>query len=191
MSPATRKTYFALWIAACKAKGWDSKSDALRRAEVLECMTLVRGPRVTTSDPAFGSDETTALFCYLEFLAHPDSLDHAARWVDCQKDYHAFNRARQADWHEEKAYGKRGSSKLRKYRFAGQQSAAGEPLEQFDPEQIRKRHLTMASRHQRKQRAARECAAGRDLHAHLPAPSSGENFADPDPEYIPPKNEAF
>jgi hypothetical protein len=170
MSPATRAKYFSqYWPAACAAKGWRAGDQDKRRQVTLECMRLVRGLAVTTSDTRFGPDEITALFCYLDHLAHPADLDRAARWVDCQTDYRAFNRARQADYHEAATYGGAGSKRLRKQRFGGAQSAAGEPLEKFDPEKIRKRHLTMATRHQAKERKAREAAAGQDLASHAPA----------------------
>ena len=155
MSPGTRKTYFALWVQTCRAQGWRSGDDAQRKAVTLECMAAVRGPLVGTSDPAFGPDETTAIFTYLEFLAHQDDLDRSARWADCQTDYHAFNRARQADWHEQKAYGKGGSRKLQRDRFSGEETAVGGPLEEFNPKKIYARHLTAATRHQAKQRAGK------------------------------------
>ncbi len=113
-------------------------------------MAAVRGP-ATDSTTLLDDDEVTALFCYLEFLAHPDDLVRSARWLDCQQDYRAFNRARQADWHEQRMFGGR-KSKLTRDRFAGEKSAVAGPLEKFDPEAIRKRHLTMATRHQKKQR---------------------------------------
>lgn len=150
MSPATRTRYFALWARAAAIKSWNPKDESQRHATVLACMVAVRGPQVTTSHTLFGPDEITALFCYLEFLAAPSDLLKSARWVDCQQDYHAFNRARQADWHEDKAYGRQGSGKLRRNRFAGQESAEGEPLDKFDPVAIRKRHLTMVGRHESK-----------------------------------------
>lgn len=151
MTTSERNSYFGhLWPAACAVNGW-KKSDEDRRRQVTgECMRLVRGPQ-TSSTTDFGRDEVTALFCYLEFLAHPDSLDHSARWLDCQKDYKAYNRARQADWHEKKLYGG-SSSKLRRDRFKGAASAVGKPLDEFNPEEIRKRFITFASRHQKKQR---------------------------------------
>lgn len=160
MNPGTRKTYFVkYWPAACAAKGWRKGDNEQRRAVVLACMRLVRGPLVTTSDPRFRADETTALFCYLDHLAHPADIDKAARWVDCQADYKAFNRARQADYHEHATYGARGSKRLRKQRFGGAASATGEPLEKFDPKEIRKRHMTMANRHAAKRRKERKAAA--------------------------------
>lgn len=150
MSPTTRKTYFRLWLAACKVKGWDAGDDGLRRATVLACMVQVRGPQATTSHPDFGPDEITALFVYLDHLAHPSDLLKSAAWVDCQTDYRAFNRARQADWHEEQAYGRQGSGKLRRNRFAGQKKAAGEALDPLDPAAIQKRFLTMRTRNERR-----------------------------------------
>ena len=150
MSPSARKTYFRLWNAACAVKGWNSGDDDLRRAVVIKCMEKVRGPLVTTSSPDFGADETTALFVYLDHLAHPSDLLKAAAWVDCMTDYRAYNRARQADWHEGQAYGPQGSSKLRRNRFAGQKKAAGEALDPLDPTAIQKRFLTMRTRNERR-----------------------------------------
>ena len=154
MSPAARRVYFTtLWPAACEVCDWNPRDEAQRRAVVLDCMARVRGPAVTTSDPAFGPDEVTALFTYLAHLGDPASLDKSARWATCQEDYRTFNRARQADWHEEHAYGRR-PNKLARQRFAGAATAAGGPLETLDAAAVRQRHLTMANRHRRKQRAA-------------------------------------
>lgn len=190
MTANERSNYFGLyWPKACAAKGWVPNDGERRRAVVLECMRQVRGPLVTTSDPAFGRDETTALFCYLDHLAHPGDLDRSARWLDCCKDYRAFNRARQADWYEEKAYGAKGSKKLRKDRFAGAQSAQGEPLEEFNPRAINARFITMASRAQKKARIARKNAAGVDLATHAPALAAAVET--PDPAYVPPTNQPF
>lgn len=150
MSPTTRTRYFALWSKACRQLGWDSKDQDLRRSTVLDCMSHVGGPAVTTSDTAFGSDETTALFVFLDHLAHPSDLEKSAAWVDCRTDYRAYNRARQADWHESKAYGHSGSSRLRKYRFNGQERAAGETFAPLDPDAIQKRYLTMRLRNERR-----------------------------------------
>jgi hypothetical protein len=172
MTPSARKTYFRLWNAACAVKGWNSGDDDLRRAVVIECMEKVRGPLVTTSSPEFGADETTALFVYLDHLAHPSDLLKAAAWVDCMTDYRAYNRARQADWHEEKAYGKAGSGKLRRNRFAGQKKAAGEALDPLDPAAIQKRFLTMRTRNERRtgyQSKKRQSSAGQNLASTPPA----------------------
>lgn len=158
MTPATRTKYFGLWAAACRGQGWSVKDSAKRNATTAKCMEEIRGPQ-TDSTTELGKDEVTALFCYLEFLAHQDNLDLSARWLDCKTDYKAYNRARQADWHEVKTYGAAGSKKLARDRFNGQRSAKGEPLDKFDPEAIRKRHLTMATRHQAKQRAEKAKAA--------------------------------
>ena len=158
MTPATRTKYFQLWGAACLGQGWSAKDNARRNATTAKCMEEIRGPQ-TDSTTELGQDEVTALFCYLEFLAHPDSLDHSARWVDCKTDYKAYNRARQADWHEVKTYGVAGSKKLARDRFNGERSASGEPLDKFNPEAIRKRHLTMATRHQKKERDEKAKAA--------------------------------
>lgn len=152
MTTNERAHYHAvLWPAACRAKGWHPKDAEIRREIVLVCMQEVRGPVVTTSDPAFGPDETTALFCFLEHLADAASLDKSARWDTCKQDYRTYNRARQADWHERKLYGP-GKNKLDRHRFGGAASAAGGALDTLDAEAVRKRHLTFASRHQKKQR---------------------------------------
>lgn len=191
MTPGERVHYFVtLWPAACSVKRWNHRDEAKRRTVTAECMRLVRGPQ-TNSTTALGRDEVTALFCYLDFLAHPADLVRSARWADCQTDYHAYNRARQADWHESKAYGEGGSKRLRKQRFAGSNTAQGEPLEPFDPAAIRKRHLTMATRHQAKQR--KERAAERPGVIVIP-PQDADGEIDhrrPDPEYVPPVDRPF
>jgi len=158
MNITQRKIYFGtLWPAAAAANGWERKDDAKRHEVLQTCMRLIRAPQVESSSE-LGSDGITALFTYLEFLAHQDNLDLSARWLDCQQDYKAFNRARQADWHERKTYG--GSSKrLASERFAGARSAQGEALDEFNPEAIRQRHLTMATRHQAQQRRQVRAAA--------------------------------
>lgn len=154
MTSKERAKYFSeLWPAACLANEWDVKDDARRRAVTAECMRLVRGPEVDSASQ-LGPDEVTALFCYLAHLADGASLDKSARWATCQEDYHTFNRARQADWHERSLYGP-GRNKLDRQRFAGETSAAGGPLDTLDRDQVRKRHMTMASRHQAKVRQER------------------------------------
>ncbi|MCX6952592.1 MAG: hypothetical protein NTV51_10580 [Verrucomicrobia bacterium] len=150
MTPKERSHYHAvLWPAACRAMGWSHKDQETRHEVVIGCMEAVRGPLVTTSDAAFGRDEVTALFCYLEHLADPASLDKSARWVTCQQDYKTYNRARQADWHERKLYGS-GKNKFSRNRFRGAKSASGGPLDSLDREEVRQRHMSMASRHQKK-----------------------------------------
>ena len=182
MTPPTRTKYFRdLWPAACRAQGWTIKDDARRNATTLTFMEEVSGPQ-TDSTTELGPDEVTALFCYLEFLAHPDSLDHSARWLDCKTDYKAYNRARQADWHEVKTYGAAGSKKLARDRFNGECSAKGEPLDKFDPEAIRKRHLTMATRHQKKQRDEK----AKDTPGAIP-----EHVQASHPVYMPPPETDF
>lgn len=149
MTPGQRVHYHkVLWPAACLANEWFVGDVEKRREVVLDCMRQVRGPLVTTSDPAFGSDEVTALFCYLEHLGDAASLDKSARWDTCKADYRTYNRARQADWHERKLYGPK-ANKLDRDRFAGEKTASGGPLDNLDPEAVRKRHLTFASRHQK------------------------------------------
>jgi hypothetical protein len=120
-------------------------------------MAAVRGPD-TDSTTALGDDEVTALFTYLLHLADPASLDKSARWVTCQEDYRTFNRARQADWHERAVYGNR-PNRLDRQRFAGATSAAGGPLETLSADEVRKRHLTMATRHRQKRRQPRSAIA--------------------------------
>lgn len=169
MTPFARSKYFKeLWPAACEVCDLNPKDDATRRGVVLECMRLVRGPSVTTSSPRFGPDEVTALFTFLIHLADPASLDKSARWDTCKQDYRTFNRAAQADWHEAKLYG-RGKNKLDRNRFRGAASAKGGPLDSLNAEEVRKRHLTFASRHQKKQRAEKPTAK-RDILENAPAP---------------------
>lgn len=119
-------------------------------------MRLIGAPEVESSSN-LGPDAVTALFCHLKFLAHQGDLEQSARWLDCQEDYKAFNRARQADWHEVHTYGQ-SPNKLDKQRFGGAPNAQGGALDQFDPEAIRKRHLTMATRHQNKLKKEAEAA---------------------------------
>lgn len=151
MTPKARSTYFAdLWPAAALANEWDVKDDARRRRATLDCMRAVKGPE-TDSASKLGEDEITALFTYLRHLADPASLDKSARWVTCCEDYKTFARAKQADWHERSLYGK-GKNKLDRNRFKGETSASGGPLDTLDAKEVRKRHLTVASRHQAKLR---------------------------------------
>tara|TARA_R110002094_G_scaffold219965_1_gene192268 strand:+ start:131 stop:691 length:561 start_codon:yes stop_codon:yes gene_type:complete len=143
------KLFRDLWPAACLANEWDIKDDTKRREVILECMELVRGPLVTTSSPEFGRDEVTALFCYLQHLADPADFDKAARWDTCLQDYRTYNRARQADWHERKLYGDK-TNKLDRDRFNGEKNASGGPLDELDPDEVSKRHMSFAKRHQKK-----------------------------------------
>ena len=155
MTPAARSTYFSkLWPAAALANEWDIKDEARRRRVTIDCMTAVRAP-ITDSVSKLGEDEITALFTYLFHLADPSSLDKSARWVSCQEDYKTFARAKQADWHERQLYGK-GKNKLDRNRFKGETTASGGPLDTLDAEEVRKRHLTMASRNQAKMRAEKK-----------------------------------
>ena len=155
MTPGERNEYFGrLWPAACEVCDWNPKDDGQRRAVTLECMRLVRGPAVTASSPAFGPDEVTALFVYLRHLGDPSSFDKSAEWARVQEDYRTYNRARQADWHERELYG-RGKNRFDRNRFRGKASAAGGSLDSLDPEEVRKRHMTFASRHQKKARVDR------------------------------------
>lgn len=169
MNPQERVAYFRrFWPAACRVNGWNLNDEARRKQVVLDCMVAVQGPAVTTSSPAFSHDEVTALFCYLEFLAHPADLDRSAAWLNCQEDYHAYNRAKQADWHEAATYGPQGSKRLQRDRFSGQRSAVGAPLDEFNPEAIYKRHLTTAKRHEAKLAADRKPKAPREITPELP-----------------------
>lgn len=169
MNAAQRKIYFAtLWPAACRVNGWN-RNDNMKRREVMNtCMRLIGAPIVESSSE-LGSDAVTALFAYLKFLADQASLELSARWLDCQEDYKAFNRARQADWHEKETYG-RGKNKLDRNRFAGAQSAQGEALDRFDPEAIRKRHLTMANRHKKKLQRQEATASAPEKPVQTPVP---------------------
>lgn len=171
MNAKERSLYFSdLWPAACLAHEWGVKDEGRRRRVTRECMDLIGGPD-TDSTSKLGPDEVTALFTYLRHLADPASLEKSARWVTCQDDYHTFNRARQADWHESKAYGG-AKTKLARQRFGGETSAAGDALADLDPEKVAKRHLTMAVRHRRKVRLDRAKAAAEPLLTQTTAPTA-------------------
>lgn len=180
MTAGQRSSYFLAWADVCAAQGWNPKDNTKRQEVTARCMAAVRGPAVaSTSD--LGEDEITALFCYLRYLKTGDAdLDAAARWVDCQQDYKAFARARQADWHEEKLYGKTSKpNKLDRNRFKGAKTAVGEPLEKFSPEEIHKRHLTLATRHQKKARQLglpKPAAGTPSVNASAPADDGRDDF---------------
>lgn len=161
MTPKARASYFGhLWPEACLANEWDVQNAAQRRAVTRECMRLIRGP-ATDSTSKLGEAEITALFVYLRHLGDPASLEKSAEWVSCQDDYKTFALARNADWHERELYGK-GTNKLDRNRFKGRKTAAGGPLETLDPAETKKRHLTFASRHQKKLRAEKNFGAKLD-----------------------------
>lgn len=179
MTPGERVHYHkTLWPAACLANEWDLRDVEKRHEIVLRCMQEVRGPRVTTSSPQFGRDEVTALFCFLEHIADQASLDKSAAWDSCKQDYRTYNRARQADWHERKLYGG-GKNKLDRNRFKGAATAQGHVLDNLDPEETRKRHLTFASRHQQKDPSLRR--KGQQMASQAPAtpPAVPEPVAKP------------
>ena len=175
MSPEARNTYFGrVWPAVCRVKRWAVKDDARRRAFTAEAMEFMRCPP-TDSLSGLGPDETTALFVYARHVAAPDDFNAAALALECQRDYRTFNRARTADWHERKLYG-RGKNKLNRQRFGGATSAAGGPLDSLDPDEVRKRHMTMASRHQKAQRMARaNCPI-----SQVEAKAEADEWIDPD-----------
>lgn len=150
MTPKTRVFFFAeIWPAVCAKQGWSKSDNAKRHEVVATCLRLVRAAAVESMSD-LGPDEVTAFFCYCEFLA-TETLEAAENWDECMRDYKTYNRARQADWHERSLYGGR-KNKLDRQRFGGAASAVLPPAESLDPEEVRKRHLTMASRHQAKQR---------------------------------------
>lgn len=200
MNPRSRITYHAeLWPAACKAQRWNFRDQEKRRAVVLECMRQVRGPAITTSSPRWGPDETTALFTYLRHLADQASLDKSAAWVECKRDYRTFNRARNADWHERETYGAEGSRKLQRNRFAKRKTAAGDPLDSLDKEDVRKRHITMAERHRKAKKKATPAPAPYVPSTTVPPAGSvilmpwtaTESVYEPDPEYVTPADQPF
>jgi len=141
-----------VWPAVCRAQHLDPRDDETRHGLIASCMQAIGGPD-TDSLKGLGDDEATALFTFCRFLAN-ENAETSARWLACQKDYVAFNRAQQADWHERALYGNR-INKLDRYRFKGRRSAVGEMLEKFDPDEARKRHLTMAVRHRNRLRRER------------------------------------
>lgn len=156
MTPATRTRYFRLWAAACACQNWPAKDEAFRRSITRQVMEAVRAP-ITDSITELGNDEITALFIFLDHKANDGDLIKAALWVECLKDYRTVSRAKQADYHERALYGsnKAKPNKLDRNRFDGETSALGKPLADLDAEEVRKRHITFASRHQAKQRKER------------------------------------
>lgn len=174
MTPATRTRYFRLWAAACACQRWPAKDEAFRRSITRQVMEAVRAP-ITDSITELGDDEISALFRFLEHKADDADLIKAARWVDCIKDYRTANRARQADYHERALYGstKAKPNKLDRNRFAGETSALGKPLADLDAEEVRKRHLTFACRHQAKQRKEAREAGALPVESGNPAPLPG------------------
>lgn len=150
MTPGQRSSYFLLWTGVCAEQGWSAKDKAKRNATTARCMSEIGAP-ATDSTTDLGEDEITALFCYLHHLADQASLDKSARWDSCRQDYKTFSRARHADWHETQLYGE-GKNKLDRNRFKGEASASRGALEDLDPEAVRQRHMTVASRHQKKAR---------------------------------------
>lgn len=167
MTPAARVHYHkTLWPAACRAQGWNAKDDAKRRHVVLTVMIAVGGPQVTTSSPEFGAAETTALFAFLHQQANPNDLVAMEEWLKCKDNYVTYNQARQADWHERQAYGKQGSGKLARDRFARARTAAGGPLEDLDPNTVKQRLTTMRARNEARtgyQRRDRQPDLGQNL----------------------------
>jgi len=170
-----RSVYFGtLWPAAAHANEWDVKDERQRKTVTRQCMAEIGGP-ATDSTTALGPDEVTALFVYLAHLGDYASLDKSAEWDRCKQDYQTYNRAKQADWHERALYGP-GKNKLDRQRFGGATSASGGPLDSLDAGEVRRRHLTVASRHQKKQRRekgqnlASTPVAGTELARPVPAP---------------------
>ena len=183
MTPKERAAYFAhLWPEACYANEWEPKDEARRRATTVECMAMIRGPRVDSTSK-LGPDEITALFVYLRHLGDPSSLEKSADWVSCQEDYKTFNRARQADWHERELYGT-GKNKFDRNRFAGAATAAGSPLGTLDRKKTSHRHLTFAHRHQKKLRADKKAGVGQIVPS--PTPAIPAEMPAPAPQPFPP-----
>lgn len=184
MTPATRTRYFALWAAACRCQKWPAKDEAFRRSVTRQVMEAVRAP-VTDSTSDLGNDEITALFIFLDHKANDGDLIKAALWVEALKDYRTVSRAKQADYHERALYGsnKRKPNKLDRNRFAGETSALGKPLADLDPEEVHKRHITFASRHQAKQR--KERAEADHFAEQIRADASAELVPfEPDPDQV-------
>jgi len=158
MKPGANTHYHArAWPAACAAQGWKRSDETKRREITRACLAAVRAPSTitTTSDLHFGDAETTALFVYLYHLANPADLNLSAEWVKCCEDYRTYNLAKQADWHERELYGSK-KNRLDKNRFGGAATAAAGPLDTLNPDAVYKRHLTMASRHQKALREGRK-----------------------------------
>jgi hypothetical protein len=144
-----------LWPAVCRGQGWNV-SDSTRRRDLRSlCWSSIGEPDLADSMPQSDA-QATALFTLCAHLAEPDNLTLSLRWANCQANYRAFNAAIQADWWEHRAYGARGSSRLRKQRFHNRPTALGSPAEPApNPTATRQRLLTMRSR--AKSREAANC----------------------------------
>lgn len=104
-------------------------------------------------------------------------------------------------------YGAAGSRKLQRDRFAKRKTAAGEPLDSIDPEETRKRHITMAQRHRDKLNREKRAQAPRTMAEQarsvpplgaiiiLPPPAAPEPadeiYQDAEPAYVPPAGHPF
>jgi hypothetical protein len=176
MNARTRTAYFALWTRVCHVQGWErmgrAELEERRRSLTAEVMQQV-GAAPTESTTRLGSAEITALFTCLQHLADPDNLTKAKLWTDCQADYIAFNKSRQADWHERRAY-PRGGGKLDRQRFAGRDAAVQDDFS---------RPLTRAEAEQRLMttRARANARAGR---LARPEPADNEEIPDAAPEPV-------
>jgi hypothetical protein len=158
MNKSQRITYHTrLWPAAAKAQGFTASDANIRRAVTARIMRAIGSPATTTSDPRFGQPETTALFTALRHLGEPDSLTLRQRWLDCQADFVAFHQAKQADYWQDRAYGKTGGTKITRQRFGGRKRAQADDPIVHDPisrEEAAARLQTMRARARAKRTAA-------------------------------------
>jgi len=146
MNKFQRRTYFtALWPRACKAQGWKVNDNDVRR----EVTLYATGKESTT---ALTQADVTALFCYLKHKGNPHDVQAELDWHRCSENPEAFNAERQGQYWERRAYGAKGSQKLRRQRFGGRVSGVGDtpgliPATELDAKQYR---LTMRNRAKRK-----------------------------------------
>lgn len=110
MNPATRKTYFRLWQAACAEQGWNPKDNKTRREHTLHATQRESTTNLTPS-------QITALFLYLRHMAAPHDHALAREWETCKADPEKFNKLRQAE-HWRKKAGYRHGNKLDRERFS-------------------------------------------------------------------------
>lgn len=162
MTPRTRTSYFALWTRVLRAQGWDKLPRGIqeerRRQVTRAAMTACRAGD-TDSTTRLDDARVTALFTYLRHLADPDNLTAAKLWTDCMADFVAFNMSKQADFHQRRAYGRKGPQRLVRDRFEGRAKAAQpdftRPLSRTEAEQ---RLLTTRARAEARQGRYRSAA---------------------------------
>lgn len=182
-----------LWPAASAAQGWDARDKHLRRDIRRDCFEFI-GVAASLADAvsAYNNAQVTALFTFLDHLAHPDHIGKMQTWEDCKADYEAFNASKQADyWQRRGGTGQQG--KWVKNRFAKRRTAVAKPFtdEPLTAHEAKCRRLTMKRqclKNEATQKAAEPVntpsrATQTDL---IPAPAAPPRRATLPADYVPP-----